>query len=110
MIPPASASVPYPPRAGVAASPAHASAHTAAALAAAAKNQVSAVIDHKFRLRTVVERLQLHFNGGITLGTSDLFHLIFALARCFILLPFFNSFLSVSVSFISLFLEGSVLY
>lgn len=82
--PQASSSLPHLPRAGVAAQPAHMPQQSAAALAAAFKNQLSNVVTNNYRLRAVAERLQLYFHGGVKLGQYDLFHLIFALSRFFI--------------------------
>ncbi|WOK97205.1 E4 SUMO-protein ligase PIAL2-like isoform X1 [Canna indica] len=75
------ATLPPLQRPAVAVLPAHTPPQTAAALAAVAKNQMKTLAANNLRLKAVADRLQLYFNGGVTLGTSDLFHLIFAIAR-----------------------------
>ncbi|XP_074592453.1 E4 SUMO-protein ligase PIAL2-like [Curcuma longa] len=79
--PQATSSLPHLSRDGVAAQPAHMPQQSAAALAAAFKNQLSNAVSNNYRLRAVAERLQFYFHGGVKLGQSDLFHLIFALSR-----------------------------
>ncbi|XP_042390621.1 E4 SUMO-protein ligase PIAL2-like isoform X1 [Zingiber officinale] len=79
--PQAASSLPHLPRAGMVTQSAHMPQQSAAALAAAFKNQLSNVVTNNYRLRAVAERLQLYFHGGVKLGQFDLFHLIFALSR-----------------------------
>ncbi|RWW33964.1 hypothetical protein GW17_00001291 [Ensete ventricosum] len=76
-------SAPRPPlqRTAVAVPPAYMPRQTSAALAAAAQNQFTALAANNVRLSAVVERLEVYFSGGISLSPSDLFHLVFALAR-----------------------------
>ncbi|RRT38404.1 hypothetical protein B296_00047979 [Ensete ventricosum] len=78
-------SAPRPPlqRPAVAVPPAYMPRQTSAALAAAAQNQFTALAANNVRLSAVVERLEVYFSGGISLSPSDLFHLVFALARYF---------------------------
>ncbi|CAL9058625.1 E4 SUMO-protein ligase PIAL2-like isoform X1 [Musa acuminata AAA Group] len=68
-------------RPAVAMPPAYMPRQTSAALAAAAQNQLTVLAANNVRLSAVAERLELYFRGGISLTPSDLFHLVFALAR-----------------------------
>ncbi|URE48497.1 MIZ/SP-RING zinc finger [Musa troglodytarum] len=76
-------SAPPPPlqRPAVAMPPPYMPRQTSAALAAAAQNQLTALAANNVRLSAVAERLELYFRGGISLSPSDLFRLVFALAR-----------------------------
>lgn len=82
--PQASASSPSLQRPGVAAPPAYTPQQSVSALVAASQNRLTVLAANHARLRAVVDRLDLLLRGGISSGPSDLFHLIFALARSFI--------------------------
>ncbi|RWW23121.1 hypothetical protein GW17_00012641 [Ensete ventricosum] len=69
---------------GVAAPAAYTPQQSVTALAAASQNRLTVVAANHVRLRAVADRLDLLLRGGISSGPSDLFHLIFALARSFI--------------------------
>ncbi|XP_065045932.1 E4 SUMO-protein ligase PIAL2-like [Musa acuminata AAA Group] len=79
--PQASASSPSLQRPGVAAPPAYTPQQSVSALVAASQNRLTVLAANHARLRAVVDRLDLLLRGGISSGPSDLFHLIFALAR-----------------------------
>ncbi|CAL9186334.1 unnamed protein product [Musa hybrid cultivar] len=79
--PQASASSPSLQRPGVAAPPAYTPQQSVSALVAASQNRLTMLAANHARLRAVADRLDLLLRGGISSGPSDLFHLIFALAR-----------------------------
>ncbi|URE10177.1 MIZ/SP-RING zinc finger [Musa troglodytarum] len=68
-------------RPGVAAPPSYTPQQSVAALTAASQNRLTVVAANHVRLRAVADRLDLLLRCGISSGPSDLFHLIFALAR-----------------------------
>lgn len=68
-------------RMGAAAPPVRSSKQTAVDLSAASQNRMKKVAINNARLRNVVERLELHFRGGVVLGLSELFNLVFSFAR-----------------------------
>nr|XP_018682721.1 PREDICTED: E4 SUMO-protein ligase PIAL2-like isoform X2 [Musa acuminata subsp. malaccensis] len=79
--PQASAPSPSLQRPGVAALPAYTPQQSVSALVAASQNRLTVLAANHARLRAVADRLDLLLCGGISSGPSDLFHLIFALAR-----------------------------
>ncbi|WOL00785.1 hypothetical protein Cni_G09498 [Canna indica] len=65
----------------LAASPAPAPPQMAAALVDASQKRGAALAANDIRLGTIVDRLEAHFRGQLLLSPSELFYLVFQLAR-----------------------------